>query len=58
MTNQPKKSAPDEGGFAHPYGYLEYALRALKMIADEAEDERVRLRAVAHLAKISAGLLR
>jgi len=58
MTKQPKKSTLDEVGFEHPYDYLSFALKELKKIADETEDERIRLRCLSHLAKVSAGLLR
>ena len=58
MPKQPKNKAPDERGLESAYDYLEFSLRERKKIADEAEDERVRLRALAHVAKISAGLVR
>ena len=58
MAKRSDKNAPDEESLSSAYDYLEYSLRGLKKVADEAEDERVRLRALAHVAKISAGLLR
>ena len=58
MVKQAQSETPNEGDFETAYDYFEFALRELKKLADEAEDEKIRLRAVAHIARISASLLR
>lgn len=55
MTKKPKDDLPGLDELQDPVGYLIYSLRELKKLADETDDEKVKLRALAHLAKAGSG---